>query len=221
MKHAYFKEVNLELLYGDKMHPGSGHVSNHMNEINIFRQILDDLNEKSSPVMIEVGGFWSLWSLMFKRKYSEGKSIIIELGKRQLDVGKKNFELNNMNAHFYHGGFFINSSQTFRDRSWVLEYNKSPDEIVVGPELNFFDICKQENVEKISILHMDIQGSEMDLILSLESLFKEKKVNYVVVGTHSNQIHETIENVFKNNQYMLKHNIPFTGNDGLIVACSK
>ncbi|NDB83410.1 MAG: Asp-tRNA(Asn)/Glu-tRNA(Gln) amidotransferase subunit GatB, partial [Alphaproteobacteria bacterium] len=33
----YFEEVDLNLLYGDKMHPGSGHVSSHHKEISIFR----------------------------------------------------------------------------------------------------------------------------------------------------------------------------------------
>ena len=85
----------LKILSGLNTHPGSGDIYNHSQEIEIFSKILNNIDNKNNPIMIEIGSFWSVWSLFFRQKYPSGKNILIELGKRQLYVGVRNFLNNN------------------------------------------------------------------------------------------------------------------------------
>ena len=43
---------------------------------------------------------------------------------------------------------------------------------MTGPELEFIDIYSIEKLDKIDLLHMDIQGSEMPLIDDLHNNYK-------------------------------------------------
>jgi FkbM family methyltransferase len=227
---------NLNILDGINTHPGSGNIYQHTYEINLFHSILEEIENKKNPVMIEVGCFWALWSLLFRKKFKDGKNILIELGKRQLEVGKYNFKLNEFDYSSYHGGFFLNESGTFKNKEADLEYdirenielkNFIPSSVetnnVVGPELNFFEIVKSEKLDIIDLLHMDIQGSELQLIFYISSLFESKKILNIVIATHSQYIHKEIENFLLKNEYNIMINYPFgsLGGDGYIFAKNK
>ena len=103
------KEFNgIKLLDGINTYPGSGPAesSYYNTEILALNQILARI-ETDNPVMIEVGCFWALWSLIFRKTHPKGKNILIELGKRQLDVGETNFRLNEYDFSSYWGGLFL------------------------------------------------------------------------------------------------------------------
>ena len=60
----------LKILSGINTHPGSGTLNDHTSEIKMFSDILNNIDNKDNPVMIELGSFWALWSLLFKIQYS-------------------------------------------------------------------------------------------------------------------------------------------------------
>lgn len=105
---TYNKQI--KLLYGPNTHPGGDHLDrgHYNNEITLFNSILDSI-KTPKPVMIEVGCFWAFWSLLFRYRFPGGENILIELGKRQLEVGLKNFYLNNFSCKFYWGGLTLMS----------------------------------------------------------------------------------------------------------------
>ena len=135
------EEINgLKILSGINTHPGSGTISNHTSEIEIFSNILNNIDNKNNPIMIEIGSFWAVWSLFFRQKFPNGKNILIELGKRQLYVGVKNFLNNNFNCEYYHGGFNIESSGTFNNKLSDIEYDSILDQGVNIDELILNDL---------------------------------------------------------------------------------
>jgi hypothetical protein len=49
------EEINgLKILSGVNTHPGSGSISNHTSEIEIFSNILNNIDNKNNPIMIEI-----------------------------------------------------------------------------------------------------------------------------------------------------------------------
>ncbi len=233
------KFENITILTGINTHPGSGNINVHQEEINLFKSILVNIN-RDNPVMIEIGCFWAIWSLLFRDKFKQGKNILIDLGKRPLYIGVKNFELNNFNCTYYHGGFFIDNSSTYSNRASDLEYinnNKDTnvDELIindnnlsskfsnmnlVGSELNFNNIYTENNLDIIDLIHMDIQGSELPLINNLLPLLQEKKILNIVIATHSQEIHNSIINTLAQCGYANIININYggMGGDGYIYS---
>jgi len=233
MKNSLIEFDDLMILDGVNTHPGSGNINQHIEEINTFKLILSDIDNKENPLMIEIGCFWAIWSLLFKKRYRNGKNILIELGKRQLAVGKFNFEINNFDCSSYHGGFFINESLTFKNRAHDIEYDAlenidlqkfiqetAETDNLVGPELDFDEIYQKEKIDVIDIIHADIQGSELSLLNGINHLLNSKKVKSLVICTHSKHIHdETVRLLSKN--FDIKINIPWPsdiGGDGYIYA---
>lgn len=228
------KEYNgLKLLTGINTHPGSGTIEQHQKEIDIFNGILDNIDNKENPVMIELGCFWAVWSLMFKDRYKNGRNILIELGKRQLLVGEKNFQLNNYDYSSYHGGLFLDNSGTFMNRNADLEYSTDEDagliefipnihdsNMLVGTELDFVEIYNKEKLDVIDLLHMDIQGSELKLMYYISDMLISGKVINLFIATHSDNIHSEIVDILRSNNYNILINEPFgaIGGDGLLYA---
>ena len=195
----------LRMITGPNTHPGSGDVFSHKKEMRLCEEILLDIDNRKNPVMMEVGCYWALWSLLFRKKFTNGKNILVELGKRQLSVGKYNFYLNDYDCSAYHGGFCIDKSSTLHNKESDIEYPVEENEDLkkfipeagetnglVGPNLEFLDIWNKEGIDAIDLLHMDVQGSELAIIASITGLLQQKKIKNIIVATHSLAIHAAI-----------------------------
>ena len=222
------KFKGLTILTGINTHPGSGTAAQHEQEYELFQQVLSHVQNKENPVMVELGSNWALWSLCFRQKFPDGDNILIELGKRQLNVGIKNFSLNNFSEKHYWGGVFLEESGTFKNREADLEYEKvdgeyfdsSLGEDVVGPELDFLELWQKEGLDSVELLHMDIQGSELPLVRQLKQNNKLASINTLVIATHSPTIHTDIKNILLDSGYLFIHESAYgsVGGDGLLCA---
>lgn len=223
----------IKILSGINTHPGSGNARQHQEEYDKFQHVLSNVAtiNKDNPVMIELGSNWALWSLCFRKAFPNGQNILIELGKRALLVGVKNFNLNNFTQKHYWGGVFLNNSGTFRNRKADLEYPKIDGEYfdgsisgnVVGPELDFIHILKKEKIDIVDLLHMDIQGSELPLMKQLSDFNLLRNFNNLVIATHSQSIHKEIRNILLKNNFTVMEESEFgsVGGDGMFFATQK
>lgn len=206
-------------------------ISGHDSEYQLFDEVLEKISNKKNPTMVEIGCWWAFWSLCFRKKYPEGKNILIELGKRHLSIGINNFKLNQFSETHYWGGFFLGDSNTYFDVESNYNFPKLPNEYfddsligkMTGPELDFIDVYSIEKLDKIDLLHMDIQGSELPLLEDIsknyEFLLKDKIEN-IVVATHSTDIHEKLSQIFLNHgfKFMKDMKWPSVGGDGMLIV---
>ena len=160
-------------------------------EEKIFYEILKYIEPNS--VMFELGSYWAAYSMWFNSEISGSKNYMVETDLSFLEVGRSNFNLNNMS------GTFINGTIPRWD---ILEYMKS------------------ENIKKVNLLHTDIQGSELDLIKSIENnldLF-----DFIFISTHDDKtIHYPILEILnkKNMNIICEFSMEESFHvDGLIVA---
>jgi len=66
-----------------------------------------------------------------------------------------------------------------------------------SPNLTVDQICEQQGLEFLDILHSDIQGFEVEMLEGAKKLLSEKRVGYVFISTHSNELHEQCYEVLK------------------------
>lgn len=139
-------------------------------EERVFMEVLKTLPKDA--VMVEMGAFWSFYSMWFKKELPGATNFMIEPDAFNLGQGKRNFKLNNLIGHF---------TQAF-------VASQSQDGNV--PTICVDDFVRTQSITFIHMLHSDIQGFEYEMLKGARKTFEEKKVGYVFISTHSNVIHD-------------------------------
>lgn len=176
--------------------PGSGPPEAHEEEYEQFVRLLDAI-ENPSPVMCELGSYWALWSLVFRKKFPEGQNILLDADLCKLAVGLKNFEINGVTC----------------SNHWGL--------IGEGPNnLNLQKVMLLSGVDYLDVLHADIQGAELALCQQIEECGLFKKIGSVFIASHSAGIHEAVLLILSRNDFRITTNALPKGNgvDGVIAA---
>ena len=202
LKHSYYGN-QIEIL---KLNRGSHEPS----EEKLFQNILTDLNE--GAVMIELGSYWCFYSMWFNKAVKNAKNYCIEPSNIELQVGKDNCSLNNINCDFSQG--YVGSNVGLPKEA--LSYAKKID-------LNNF--INEKNIDYIDILHSDIQGGEYEMLLSIINLIDTKKIKYLFISTHSNKIHYDCIQLLEEHSYRIISDADYDNEtfcyDGIILACHK
>ena len=76
------------------------------------------------------------------------------------------------------------------DLSKVYKLPSTPSEINLVNNLDFNKIYRDNKLDIIDLLHMDIQGSELSLIKDLIEYINNRKILNIVIATHSHQMNQ-------------------------------
>lgn len=68
-------------------------------EEKCFYEVLKCMPENAT--MIELGAYWAYYSLWFASEIKGARNYLIEPDSKRLEVGRKNFKLNNKTGNFY------------------------------------------------------------------------------------------------------------------------
>lgn len=165
-------------------------------EERMFQEVLLDIQDNAT--MIELGSYWSFYSIWFNKRIKNAKNYCIEPDSNNMEVGIRNCNLNNVKVDFTQG--FIGNNN-IKISNFVLE----------------------KNIDYIDILHSDIQGYELQLLEDIIPLLKAKKIKYIFVSTHSNALHYDCLELLKKCNYRIIASADFEKEtfcfDGIIVAC--
>lgn len=161
----------------------------------LFIKILDDI-KSSNPIMIELGSYWAFYSMSFLKKFPLGNTFCIESGDVEMECGIKNFELNNLKGEFKKG--YVGTNHITLD-NFIVE----------------------KNIDSIDILHCDIQGNELEMLIGAKNLLLNKKISYLFISTHSESLHKNCINYLNNLNYNIISEVNLYETfceDGIIVA---
>jgi FkbM family methyltransferase len=185
----------------------------------IFHEVLKHLSPQAT--MLELGGFWSYYSLWFlSSHYDQRRAIVVEPDPNHLSVGRANADLNNREITFIQASVGRESAQiqTFR--------TESAGDIQI-PQLSVPLFLQEYAIPFLDILHCDTQGAETEIIASCETLFGNRKIRFGVFSTHSHHIsgdpltHQRCLAMLKDfgGKILAEHDVheSFSG-DGLIAA---
>ncbi len=190
-------------------------------EEKVFYEILKRIG--SNATMIELGSFWSFYSIWFNMQIKNAKNLCCEPDPNNLDVGKRNAELNNIKDIE-----FIRSCAGSNDGEMVdIEMESDSLNKATVQTRTVDSLIKEKGWEKLDILHMDVQGFEYSALLGAVKSIKAKKIRFAFISTHHyyfsdnpNTHNECIELIKSNGGHIISaHNVleSFSG-DGLIVA---
>lgn len=139
-------------------------------EEKVFQQVLKSLGGSKPLNMIELGAYWSFYSMWLLSAFPESNCIMVEPDKKNLYYGKRNFQMNGLDGKFVHAG--------------IGSHNKANITTVDR-------LCSKNNIEYLDILHSDIQGYELQMLEGSKEMLSRDAVGYAFISTHSNELHES------------------------------
>jgi len=164
-------------------------------EERVFAQVLPYIPE--GGVIIELGAYWSFYSMWFYKEVRNALCYLIEPDANNLEIGKRNFELNNLKGDFILGKI-------------------GEDSIKID---NFL---KDRSIKHVDILHSDIQGAEFEMLLGAKESIVESKIKYFFISSHSQELHYKCFDFLKRHGYIIIASADFDKQtycyDGVLVA---
>lgn len=167
-----------------------------------FEQVLKTLPPQST--MMELGSYWAFYSMWFASVVPQGRCIMVEPDPHKINFGKLNFNLNNLRGNF--------------DLGFIDGENKLSPSI---PTYTVDYLMEKYGVERLHILHSDIQGYELAMLKGAHKAMERGAIDYFFISTHSNSLHNDCITRLKDLGYeiLCEANLDESYSvDGLIVA---
>ncbi len=152
-------------------------------EEKIFDLVLKSL-PSGKKTIIELGAYWSFYSIWFLKTFPGSSAYMLEPELKNLYAGKKNFQLNNLDGNFFHLGAGEKENKIER---------------IISPDI----FCRQNHIPFIDILHSDIQTFEFAMLKGSKKLLEEKRIGYLFISTHSNELHQQCKALLSSQGYEL------------------
>lgn len=150
-------------------------------EERVFHEVVESLDRPR--VMVELGAYWSYYSLWFLSKHPGARSIIVEPDPNHLEIARTNFMLNDKSATVVQAAIGRTSvrASPFRCESDGVSR--------LLPTVSVDDLVRLLGIESpIDILLADIQGVETSMLEGVSSCVEGGMLRYLFVSTHSHQI---------------------------------
>jgi hypothetical protein len=140
-------------------------------EEKIFQQVLSLM--PPAAVMLELGAFWGFYSLWFASRVEKARCFLVEPVWANLNAGRLNFAMNGLSATFIYG--YVGA-----------RYRRQP---FLPPVVAVDWLIREHGLEKIHLLHSDIQGCERQMLDGMEQATREGRIDWIFISTHSDQLH--------------------------------
>ena len=174
-------------------------------EEKIFHEVLKKIEPNST--MIELGAYWSYYSLWFQKEVKGAVNYMVEPEKGNLEIGQRNFEMNGAKGTF--------------EQAFVSD---RPSSETSPPSVSVDQIVEKYGIGKVAILHSDIQGFERLMLDGAKNLLARKNVRFIFISTHGYEIHQRcLSHLTSIGYHLIVAHTPsesFSG-DGLIVASAE
>jgi hypothetical protein len=135
----------------------------------VFQEVLKEI--PIGATMIELGAYWSFYSMWFNKNIKNAKNYMIE--PCNVEYGMNNFKYNKLKGSFFQ--YYVADKPSINENGSA---NISVDSFI-----------KDNHVDFVDILHSDIQGYELLMLKGANNLLKKRKVGYVFISTHSDELH--------------------------------
>ncbi|MBI1857015.1 FkbM family methyltransferase [Candidatus Saccharibacteria bacterium] len=191
-------------------------------EEKLYYEVLKRL--KGAPTILELGSFWSYYSLWLLYQFKNSRALACEPDPVNRKIGEANAAINGLADRIT----FIDSAAGNEDGKKIeFTLDSDPSQKKQSIIRSVDSLVKEKHIKKIDILHMDVQGVELNALQGAIESIKEDKVRFIFISTHhytfshDPMTHQKCKQfLLDNGAYIISsHNIleSFSG-DGLIVA---
>ena len=160
---TYYKRFNTEIVKRLRGH-------HEPQQEKAFYEVLKRIAD--GGVMIELGAYWGYYSLWFHKTIALATNYLIEPAADNLLVGQRNFQLNGFNGHF--------------QRALIGKEESLDDD---PPTVTVDGFVQRERLERVAILHSDIQGHEYEMLLGATDSLQKRRFEFVFISTHGHRVH--------------------------------
>lgn len=147
----------------------------------VFHRLLQRLAETrgdAPPVMVELGAYWAYYSMWFQRALPGARTIMVEPDPRNLEVGRRNFALNELEGTFVQAA--VGRSHGGRMRL-VCE---SDGRVRTLPTVTLDGLIDDHGLGRIDLVLCDTQGAEVAVLESARAALAAGRVRFLIVSTH-------------------------------------
>lgn len=169
---GYYGQWMLELIRLCRGHHES-------QEERLFHEVMKVM--PADARMVELGAYWSYYSLWFLHGHPSRGAITIEPEPTYRAVGQANATLNGLEIMSLPGFAGATYAESL---PFVCEVSGGQ----MLPRYSVDHLLAMQDWDKLDLLHMDIQGAETEVLSSCEPLFRAGRVQWVFVSTHAHQI---------------------------------
>ncbi|BBE73900.1 FkbM family methyltransferase [Oharaeibacter diazotrophicus] len=145
----------------------------------VFAEVVDRL--PSDATMIELGGYWSYYSLWFLRGAPARRAVVVEPDPLHLSIGRTNAGLNNLAPTFLQAAVAATSGPP-------APFGTQRSGVVEVPRISVADLMAREGIDRLDMLHCDVDGAELEVLSSCEALFRSGRIGWLFLSTHAPQI---------------------------------
>jgi FkbM family methyltransferase len=136
---------------------------------------------EDQPVMVELGAFWSYYSLWFRCVYPNARNIMVEPDPANRRVGEKNFALNGMAGEFIEAAVGThNGCVPFHCESDSMERTVKT--------VSVDGLANELSLQRIHLLHADVQGAEQTMLMGAEEIIRQGRLDWLFLSTHHHSI---------------------------------
>jgi FkbM family methyltransferase len=146
----------------------------------VFHEVLKAVAPGST--MIELGCYWAYYSLWFQKEVKNARNFMIEPAKAALECGRRNFQLNGMQGEF-------TLARIGRASSPNWQASEAGAANAEAPTVCVRDFVRAKGIEKLTLLHSDIQGFEYEMLQGCGDLIAGRQIEFVFVSTHNLKAH--------------------------------
>ena len=135
----------------------------------VFQEVLKEIPRGGT--MVELGAYWSFYSMWFNRVIPDAKNYMIE--PCNIGYGMANFKYNRLKGNFFQ--YYIGDAPSANEDG--------------SRTISVDSFIRENGIGFVDILHSDIQGYELLMLHGAQELLAKRKVGYVFISTHSDDLH--------------------------------
>lgn len=155
---SYYQELGMHLLH-------QNHGIHEPQEEKIFRDVLPLI--APGGVMLELGAYWGFYSLWFDQVVPNATCYLVEPLRENLICGQMHYERAGRRAEF---------------RQAFIAGETKTDEVT--PTWHVDGLLEREGIDRLAILHADIQGYETEMLQGAEQTLTQRKADFLFISTH-------------------------------------
>jgi len=148
-----------------------------------FHTVLERLAEDTpEPVMIELGAFWAYYSIWAKRRIPGARLVLVEPDRSNLEVGRRNLELNDFTGTFVEAGV-----GAAHDARVPIRWDSDGRQHLVRA-VSVDGLIAELELAAVDLLLIDVQGAELDTLRGAARALADRRLRFLVVSTHHHSI---------------------------------
>lgn len=148
-------------------------------EERVFYEVLKRVSPGST--MMELGCWWCYYSMWFLKSVKGGKAICCEPDPDNLAIGRRHMELNGFASPDDY--VFCEAAAGHEDKK-IISFTTEAGRRVRVPIRTVDSLVKEQKTDRLEILHMDIQGAELDALKGAQKSIKAGRIRFIFVSTH-------------------------------------